>query len=429
MTYMTTPPCPVKSAHRRLMDCHEQWHAAADDYMEPDGFRMHVSNLTQNLRNVTWLLQKQKNELPDFACWYGRWQKSVTDDFVMKWIVKSRNRVVKEADLDIHSTARVRLSVDWLNEVDAEWHMPARYRTRDILIRISSTHGLPPVGAISIERRWIDKLLPEWELLDAFTHAYSCLVSVIKLAHETSGITLCDLPARRKSCVTSELTEIPRCMMEPDEARRLHVDLSDRSELNERYLPVIRDEEIVRHARERYGEFAPNGNAIELVPYAASVAQRLFAADKELLTVAWLIRDRKMIDLFPMIFANQTAKRLTMHRLADRVERVGADGVVLLSESWMAQIGPDEDLSDPRTPPAGERPDRMEALQVIGIAKDGEKAEQVVLFRREPDGEIIFDEPIAMEAQNNLIEPLRRKWAQMEESDRNSGPTSFPAPD
>ena len=96
------------------MDCHEQWHAAERNYMEPERFSVHLNSLIQNLRNVTWLLQKQKAQLPDFDTWYPQWREFISNDRVMKWLVAARNRIVKEADLELLSRADVRVSIDGL---------------------------------------------------------------------------------------------------------------------------------------------------------------------------------------------------------------------------------------------------------------------------------------------------------------------------
>ena len=81
--------------------------------MEPEAFRLNLNALVQDLRNVTWLLQRQKHELQDFDQWYRAWLDSASDDPVMQWIVSARNRVVHMADLEIHSHALVRLSCGW----------------------------------------------------------------------------------------------------------------------------------------------------------------------------------------------------------------------------------------------------------------------------------------------------------------------------
>jgi hypothetical protein len=79
----------VPSAHRPLMDCHVHWHAAVAAYMDPAAFWVSLNTLVQDLRNVTWLLQKQKNELPGFADWYPAWQSSAAADEVMRRIVNA----------------------------------------------------------------------------------------------------------------------------------------------------------------------------------------------------------------------------------------------------------------------------------------------------------------------------------------------------
>ncbi|MFJ2781268.1 hypothetical protein [Kitasatospora sp. NPDC087315] len=65
-------PCPMPNAHRRLMDCHAQWHRLHEVYFDPHEFRLTMNSLVQNLRNVTWLLQKQKAQLVGFDEWYPR---------------------------------------------------------------------------------------------------------------------------------------------------------------------------------------------------------------------------------------------------------------------------------------------------------------------------------------------------------------------
>ena len=229
------PKCPVGSTHRRLMDCHEHWHMTAESYMDPDGFRLNLNSLAQNLRNVTWLLQKRRRELPDFATWYGEWQSSVADDVVMKWLVRSRNRIVKEEDLELLSLANIRLSLDWTHEFESRWVMPPRLDTRSILIRILSENAIPPIGVLTIERKWVDKLLPDWELLDATAHVFGHLVRIVNTAHSKMGIEKCDLPSRKRKCITADLaTAWMGCMGHRDESRVLHINLADRTEFQRR---------------------------------------------------------------------------------------------------------------------------------------------------------------------------------------------------
>jgi hypothetical protein len=403
------PLCPVSNAHRRLMDCHALWHQTEHDYMEPESFRLNLNNLAQNLRNVTWLLQKQKADLPDFAEWYKAWQDSVAEDPIMRWVVRSRNRIVKESDLELLSRANVQVSLDWANELTMSWTMPPRYRTREILIRLLSTQDIPRIGVLTIERRWVDRLLPDMELLDACAYAYEKIMDVIALAHAAVQISRCSLPGRAQDCVNSELTGQCPCMHERDENRRLNVNLGTREEISEHLelVPSLSSEQL----GDRYGEIQVTGDAIARVPQIIEINKRMLVRDGNLATVALLMRNEYMRHALALDFFDQASKRLALRRVAELTKRYGANGVILVSEAWVAAIGPDENLADPRILPARDRADRMEAINVLAITHDGRTATSTCIFVRNPDGTFNFSESAHDTGdQINLLEPIRRQW-------------------
>lgn len=401
-------PCPIAHAHRRLLDCHELWHAAQKNYMEPEAFRLNLNSLIQGLRSVTWLLQKQKATLPDFPEWYAEWQELARQDSIMTWIVRSRNRIVKEADLELLSRASVYVSLDWLNEMSMSWSMPPRYTTRQILIRLLSTQRIPRVGVLTVERRWVDRLLPEHELLDACAHAYQFTARVIATAHVSKGVDRCDLPARTSPCVTSEIKRRLLCMHEIDEVRKLHVNLETGTEIGEYLRPVPGS---AQEARQRYGENSLTGDAIAMVPQVIEFNKKMLMMDGGLATVAILMRGEKMIDTVSLEFYDQASKRIAFHKVGDWARRYDADGVVIVSESWMAFLGKDEDVSDPNIIPARDRPDKQEAITVTGITKDGRTLKASCIFTRDTDGQISFGDTILTDSIHaNTLEPVRRVW-------------------
>ena len=376
--------------------------------MEPEAFRLNLNNLIQSLRNVTWLLQKQKANLPDFADWYGGWQESVAEDPIMQWIVRSRNRIVKESDLELLSRANIWVSLDWANEIAMSWTMPPRYTTREILIRLLSTQDIPPVGILTIERRWVDRMLPEFELLDACAQAYRNIARVIAIAHVKTQTQRCNLPRRILPCVNSTLTTRPECMYKWDENRRLHINLETRGEITE-HLEIIPGSHTDSEAR--YGEMKLTGDAIARVPQIIEVNKRMLAIDGRLATVAILMRGDRIIDSFGLEFYDQGSKRVAIRKVADWAERNNADGVILVSEVWLAVMRPEDDPSDPNMLRPTDRPDRMEAIQVVAITRDGRTADSTCIFTREQDGSIVFDETIhGTNKQGGILEPIRRRW-------------------
>lgn len=401
------------------MDCHVHWHAAADSYMEPEAFRLNLNALVQDLRNVTFLLQKQKGELRDFGHWYPDWQRSVSDDPTMRWIVSARNRVVKMADLEMHSHALIRFSRGWGgDEAEDDLKVPPRYSADQIMSAfLSSMPDQVTSGVMTVERRWVEREFPGVELLDATAHAYDRLVDVVLRAHTAAGVEDCDLAPRVPDCVDARLVAGQVCMSKADSLRRLHVDVGSLMERVEGHA-VIRqsDGPAPDLLRRRYGDFkSRNGDAIARVLYATGMAKRMLAVDKKLATVAWLIRDDAVADGLAMVFGDDADQRAAIHQLADRAARVGADGVVILTEAWWAPpTGPATDTAGRPIPPS-QRPDRGEAIWITGMTRDGRVRQSLTRFFRSPDGAIRFERPEFTNGRAvGMLEPVARRWREMD---------------
>ncbi len=73
----TSSVCPLSGVDRRLEDVHQLWHQAEAAYFDPDGFRLAIQTAIQTLRTVTFVLQKQKVNIPNFDTWYVGWQRKL----------------------------------------------------------------------------------------------------------------------------------------------------------------------------------------------------------------------------------------------------------------------------------------------------------------------------------------------------------------
>jgi hypothetical protein len=386
--------------------------------MEPETFRLSLNALIQSLRNVTFLLQSQRRDLPSFDTWYGAWQRAVKDDLVMRWVVNARNRIVKQSDLEMHSTALVRLSFDWLNEIEDLLEVPPHFTTHQTISGLLAVGSPLTQGVITIERRWVDVELPTRELLEATRYAYGCLARVVRLAHNAAGVTTCGLAARIPECVGPGLKESLQCMHQIDDNRRLHVDLSTMTQLTEG-MEILHLDDIPREVTQaRYGEMAVSGDAIARVPQVTEMVKRMLSVDKELATVAWLLRGPQTVDIFAMPMPNQSSKSVQMNRLADLVEQVSADGVVFICESWMDTADADLVVGDRDMKAASPPEERGECIWIIAVTKDGRSAESITVFTHGEDGEIVFGPTMVnLGGLPNMLIPVVRRWQQMESRD------------
>ncbi|MGW0912849.1 hypothetical protein ACWD1Z_14045 [Streptomyces sp. NPDC002784] len=418
MTEDSVQPCPVPDAHRRLMDCHAQWHLLHESYYDPDEFRLNLNSLVPNLRNVTWLLQKQKAVIPDFGTWYPQFQQSAGSSEIMKWVVKSRNRITKESDLELLSSCRVIWIRDWLQRAEGTASFPPRKTTPEILMTLHR-NGVPPVGTVTLKRRWVDKALPDWELLAATSEAYSRLERLLWTAHEAFGIERCDLPDRSLECVTSKLTDssmrLP-CMHVAQSDLQTHVSMSG-GFIEEETEPFELDPEKLEVAAARYGELAyPESGAIENVPGFMAMARTVMERDGFHGTFALLYRGQQQVAVQALEFHDQQQKILTFERLADLVESTRADGIVIIGESWIANQTAKEKELNTVFFPARDRLDRMECLTVYAVTRDGRHAELVSMVERGENGETRCAEPmdVSFEAGMNTMVPIKLRWADMQ---------------
>jgi hypothetical protein len=392
----------------------------ANSYMQPDVFRMHLNSMLQALRNVTFLLQKQKNELPGYEDWYTNFVKNVCPQPLMRWSVKSRNRVVKESDLELLSEARIRWVLNWLQKSERRFTFPPRMSTREMLTAIFSDPGNPCVGVITLNRRWVDKALPDYELLHATREVFIELSRLLVAAHEAAGVAACDLEARELACITSQIASSPMgCMEINPGVLQEHVDLSDGLGIREVIVPVERDERRVQKSIKRYGgrlsldgETGPIAMASQVMKVAIQILQR----DKHHMNLLLLFRQGKIIEMMSPHYADQSSKYVSFHRIADRVESVRADGMLFLCEAWWAE---GEVLDDAGSlVPARDRKDRREALQAFAVTRDGTRLVLTTPFSRTRLGKIVIEE--TLEESGDAVGyfgpmvPIQERWRQMD---------------
>ena len=89
----------------------------------------------------------------------------------MTWIVNSRNRVVKEGDLELASSVIVRYqSPNYKRKVIETPSLP-QMTTDEIVVSLLEA-GIPAIGLLTVRRVWRDSALPGYELMGALATAW-----------------------------------------------------------------------------------------------------------------------------------------------------------------------------------------------------------------------------------------------------------------
>lgn len=383
LNYLSEEDCPIPKTHARLTQCHGMWHEALEAYSDPDAFVGHLNALIQGLRNVTWVLQKELRHHEGFNEWYADQQKAMKSDLRMKWLVSARNEIEKEGDLDACSVAHVRVIAGWLGGPVTEMDIEPTTEAHEIARKVQVA-GLPPrvmhEGILEVERRWTIEELAGDEILDVLAHCYGVLTQVIIAAHEQWGgsFQLCPLGGG-EICAGMSRRPHPSgrvpCMVAGRSSRTVRRDLESGALVDvgvmTRSGPEIAPEEII----DRYGPFEldgpPSGEGVFAAAEMFHKAGRKFLVkDEYLLTVVWLFRDGHPLRQIALEPEDQRQKYLSVERVAEEVDRLGANELIFTTELWEAlALDPEDDRAQLR--PA-EREDRREAMATFALRRGGE---------------------------------------------------------
>lgn len=373
--------CPLAAVDRRLGDLHRFWHQAERAYFDPDEFRLAIQAAIQTARQVSFVLQKNKGLIPDFDNWYAAWQTKLAAVPLMKWMVEARNRIEKQGDLEAHSYVQAEILASHLNE-GPSIQVPAKLTDAPLALVKSIPNSMlgehiRKDGILRIRRRWIENTLPDIELLDAVATAYGQLAQLVLSAHEQIELTG---PVTTNVKTGQQVPQADRdgrlpCMIGHENARTLDVWLATGKplEFQEVQKKMDRAEMLAEGPKleKRYGVdpakmYAESGNAHDHARSLFQAARKMFAKDGHHITIAILLRGGRPVDLRELRPMEHGHKFVMMRNLAQHAQKIGAEAVVLIGESWSAP-------ADPAKPymRAVDSPARKEFLTATAVSKDG----------------------------------------------------------
>jgi hypothetical protein len=80
------PQCPIPLTHRRLKHAHLLWHQCLDAYHDTERFLANLSATIEALRNIAFVVQREKAAFEDFDEWYKPRQEILKADATAKWL-------------------------------------------------------------------------------------------------------------------------------------------------------------------------------------------------------------------------------------------------------------------------------------------------------------------------------------------------------
>lgn len=325
---------------RRLSDLWlllERCHAT---YMEPDLFRLSTNQFLQTSRTVTFIVQKNKGQIPGFDAWYGPITVEWGQDAVMKWAKDSRNKIEKEGDLDLHSTLNMALFWSYIAEQDksiSTGRVELLQAGTKRLVRFARKYlpsGVVDSSAIRIERRWVANSLPDWELLQAFTYIYAAHYRMCKGLAEHIG-----------QAFNAGVPSPDSLFMARETALRIaYLKLSDMAIHSQKVEVVKFDRAAISPERESLlapvRDSANRARSMDDVFEAlCELASSTFQHDGYHVPMVFMYdEDMKVVDMMSVHFGDRVDKYIFWRSVADRVVVTKAKSVVTIGEMWIRDM-------------------------------------------------------------------------------------------
>jgi hypothetical protein len=398
--------CPLPATHRRLAEAHLLWHQALSKYQEPDAFHANLNATIQALRNVTWILQSEKRSIANFDEWYAGWQVRLDGEPDAKWLIKARNLVVKQGDLEVTSVAVVRV-LTWKDDVLMELPVPPGAATSLILnnmplLDLIKETQIPANdlrdAAIEIERRWSVAALEGRELLETLARVYGLLSDLVLDAHARVNQMKCIPldPTHSDFRSAYHRTGMLECMAMGREQR------TERSQLasGQAYDVVFENSQTPaddeRKARKRYkldeGHYPGSWQRSDPIVVAEDIlsrAKEILKKDKSHARMLFIRDGQGEWRLMTLSAADRTEKHILMRVVASYVERVGADAVIDVSESWLL---PSNAFHELKVHEIQDAPSREEVLLLSVVTREGICRTYSTAFRRGVFGQIKLED-------------------------------------
>jgi hypothetical protein len=413
---MTPAACPIPTTHGRLSEAHRLWHQALDAYSDPASFRTQLNATIQALRNVTFMLQAEKERITGFDEWYETWRVRAREDVMLRWLHDARTRVVKQGDLDTRSVAHVSVKLGWDSPPVKELDVAPSLTAAEIAAAEAAELNLPDEidGLLVVERRWVASDLPDHEVLDALASCYGELAHLVAEAHERCGqpmeINESD-PDDMRGLRPERLGGRLPCMVASVKQRTATIELRTGDLVEVQRQETTYDPVVGREAAERYGllklKVSDPTDPFAWAEAFAPHARRVLLLDGYHMPILFLIMPGPEVSFSAIPNESRANRLLLWQEIADEVERTDATGLVTIGEVWTGtRFALDHDLS------ATDDPFRGEGLMITAASNDGRARATLIPFfrrlgriftRRPAEVELLADAP-------SFLDPVLKVW-------------------
>lgn len=343
--------CPISNTHKRLIASFISLQSLIDNYQDETLFTESLNNLIQNLRNTTFILQKELAHTEGFKKWYEQEQEKMRRDTKMKWLHDSRTAVVHEADLEKNSFARISVKDHrdhLLKEVKVNPQRDLKTLAKEVLpsLRLDIPANLESRILVQIEKYWIADSYPDAELAELTIYCLDYLRDLIERVHKdlfSLGQLECsDIPYNhllRSSRAALENTVKSKCTA--------HMNYKTGEFFSGYAVHFSIDKEVSKKdIIKRYGGMEnliavaalSEDSPFDKAEFHKEMIKRCFNADSCVVPIVFLYFPNNEPIIMSFKFKNPAERYLVFETIANKVKETGCEAVVWISEAWVGRM-------------------------------------------------------------------------------------------
>ncbi|MBF4696078.1 hypothetical protein [Fusibacter ferrireducens] len=411
--------CIIPNTHKRLNEVHMLIHQVANNYFNPEAFRVNLNAAIQAIRNLTFALQAEKNSIgSEFDEWYLSWQNKMKKDKIMKWLNDLRVTIVHMKDLESSSVAKVKVYT-YEQVLVEHCAIPIDLPNNIILQFLIENQFINPISSklemiVEVERKWVENSFPETELVSVLNYCFKFLYDLVEDAHEKFGVSLneCSISDSLHECefIDGRL----KCIEDFNEARRTSFSAGDLSIRKVRTESMQINDTITKKAIKRYGiktetkkmneKVLPEDGLFQLI---IEQSKAVLKKDKYHRSMAFIFDNAGSPQMIGLEINDKSTKYIIMHKLAQLVRDNKSRALITIFETWVSQdlVGYNKEESLENVE------DKRECLSISLIKNDGSQKHVNIFFKRNLMNTITFEEiteNAVIEA--NAFRPIMEVW-------------------
>lgn len=381
---------------KRMNSAIRLWKLADSKYFKYDEFMTYLNATIQEIRNITFTLQKLKGSIKDFDIWYKTWQNKMKSDSILSWCSNARTIIVKEQDLEAFSVTKV-IVKNYINHdsflmiYDVPKFISTQELTKAAKFRLISKYGFIDKSIfIEIERKWVVEAFPNEDILNLLSISIGKLYPLILEYIEKLKLNNIIID----KFITNDNEYRFASSISKSDKRTEYINLSNGLEMKMGSKQLKYDRKNTEELKQRYGEMKLDKNVtdVEFFNQLCRLCERLLIVDKGLLTVIWTKSYENEWTMMRVEFFGKETKYLFFTQLAKKVNNERIKAVIFCTESWIRS----------------ENQEKNEGFSLSYINENLKVMTLLKSFSRDNNGNITIGSSYDSDIEVGIFEPIRK---------------------